>query len=295
MKRQALNNKLSTKEEEISSAKSKKQDPELAVEEIKEEEPVSEVEEHKSERDSLLTDEGERQNKNNDKDDNSLFPMFRKTHEKKNDGSQRICIRWLRSKPDRCHHCSICNTCILMMDHHCPWLNNCIGYNNYKYFFNTIFYCMLSSIVVTSTYWEVWGKLLDDTSTNLFVLYLCSVTYFLSFIFMVVLTGFTIFHIRLTITNYTTLEYWEYRRAHVSLLAVINDSVDVHLANIALLLFEVEVQHQSQAGLLLLDTLVHSHCSYQAAWEGPDVQDLQWESDAGEQYPQRPRQVSWFK
>ena len=107
-----------------------------------------------------------------------------------------------------------------MMDHHCPWLNNCIGFHNYKYFFNTIFYCTISSIIVSVTYWEVWGKLLDDEDTNLFILYMCSIMYFLAVVFAFVLTGFTGFHIRLILTNYTTLEYCEKKRENESTWAV---------------------------------------------------------------------------
>lgn len=35
-------------------------------------------------------------------------------------------------KPPLTSHCSRCKKCVKEMDHHCPWLNNCIGKNNYK-------------------------------------------------------------------------------------------------------------------------------------------------------------------
>ncbi len=37
-------------------------------------------------------------------------------------------------RPPRAHHCHICRRCILLRDHHCPWINNCVGEFNQKYF-----------------------------------------------------------------------------------------------------------------------------------------------------------------
>lgn len=44
------------------------------------------------------------------------------------------CARCCCIKPQRAHHCSVCKRCIRKMDHHCPWVDNCVGEDNQKYF-----------------------------------------------------------------------------------------------------------------------------------------------------------------
>jgi len=51
-------------------------------------------------------------------------------------------------KPARAHHCRECGFCVFKMDHHCPWINNCVGHRNMKYFLQFVGYIMLSSAML---------------------------------------------------------------------------------------------------------------------------------------------------
>ncbi|XP_076063754.1 palmitoyltransferase Hip14 [Oratosquilla oratoria] len=52
---------------------------------------------------------------------------------------QWFCSTCLVRRPIRSKHCSVCNRCIAKFDHHCPWVGNCIGANNLKYFVGYLF------------------------------------------------------------------------------------------------------------------------------------------------------------
>jgi hypothetical protein len=43
----------------------------------------------------------------------------------------------------RVHHCSVCKGCVMKMDHHCPWINNCVGQFNQKFFIQFCYYCFI--------------------------------------------------------------------------------------------------------------------------------------------------------
>ena len=57
------------------------------------------------------------------------------------------CKKCPGSRPDRSHHCKVCKKCIMKMDHHCPWIGNCVGLWNIKYFYLFLFYATLGDLI----------------------------------------------------------------------------------------------------------------------------------------------------
>ncbi|KAL5180120.1 putative protein S-acyltransferase 16 [Glycine soja] len=61
-------------------------------------------------------------------------------------GDLRYCQKCSHYKPPRAHHCRVCKRCVLRMDHHCIWINNCVGHANYKVFFIFVLYAVIACI-----------------------------------------------------------------------------------------------------------------------------------------------------
>ncbi|CAK79295.1 unnamed protein product (macronuclear) [Paramecium tetraurelia] len=120
----------------------------------------------------------------------------------------RFCKNCQAFKPKRCHHCRQCKTCWLKMDHHCQWLNNCIGYNNYKMFINLLGYSWLLISFIMITYSRCYYDTLNSYSSDS-KLFLVSFTFLYCSFLWILLTAFTLFHLWAIKSNITTLEYCE--------------------------------------------------------------------------------------
>lgn len=49
-------------------------------------------------------------------------------------------------KAPRSHHCRKCGRCIMKMDHHCPWINNCVGWNNHMAFTSFLAFAVIGCL-----------------------------------------------------------------------------------------------------------------------------------------------------
>ena len=74
-------------------------------------------------------------------------------------GVRRWCHRCECPKPELTHHCKVCRKCVLKMDHHCPWVNNCVGHRNYRYFFNFLAWLWLACALTVALTWRpAWHR-----------------------------------------------------------------------------------------------------------------------------------------
>lgn len=98
------------------------------------------------------------------------------------------------------------------MDHHCPWVANCVGFFNYKYFFSMILNCSVVCLLICATAYPVLTRALTQPDTYDYkVAYFVVTSYILTAILGVLITIFLSFHLYLVACAWTTIEYCEKR------------------------------------------------------------------------------------
>ncbi|KAG4301412.1 hypothetical protein PCK1_002338 [Pneumocystis canis] len=120
-----------------------------------------------------------------------------------NDGFPRWCSVCEVYKPDRAHHCSEVQRCVLKLDHFCPWVGGVIGFTRYKFFVLFIFYVTLICVFVICSCAPLTGEYrrMNGHVPGPWVGILA-----LAFFFTLFLGPFTSVHIFYIFRNSTTIE-----------------------------------------------------------------------------------------
>ena len=136
--------------------------------------------------------------------DNLVNPKARSDGEKNGALRPNLCHTCRIQRPLRLKHCRTCRTCVALFDHHCPFVGNCVGRGNYRWFFGYAF-----MFFVCSSLWEITAILYLRTVEFSWPVLLVAMFFFPFWCMSVTLTSY---HIQLTVTNMTTNEQMNFGR-----------------------------------------------------------------------------------
>ncbi|KAI5847386.1 DHHC palmitoyltransferase-domain-containing protein [Morchella snyderi] len=80
-------------------------------------------------------------------------------------GAGKWCRKCVGYRPVRAHHCRTCKVCVLRMDHHCPWTNNCVGYRNLPHFLRFLAYSAFTSLYLLTHLFSLCAAVWDARNT----------------------------------------------------------------------------------------------------------------------------------
>ena len=115
-----------------------------------------------------------------------------------------LCHTCRIQRPLRSKHCRTCRTCVALFDHHCPFVGNCVGRGNYRWFFGYAF-----MFFVCCSLWEITAILYLRTVEFNWSVALVAMFFFPFWGMSVTLTSY---HVQLTTTNMTTNEQMNFGR-----------------------------------------------------------------------------------